>query len=451
MIKLSDIIKRNTKQDLVLENNSTPKLSDYVKSKEIVVLPQTTETTKIYNMVNNTPPRTGNLSYIISPNEIIQVGAQWRKKGDTIWRDSGYTYKNLPAGNHEIEFKPLTGYTTPSNKIVTIDRLDDIIEHHSYGDPNYFGDGSDGDLFTTGNVSFPSTVDGPTVYKNFNNLTINSGHTVTTSNRCKGLVIYCLGDCTINGTLSMTARGCRGVGEHFKPNNLDKLFTIDGALDRSIGVTGGAGGAAKNYEGSGHSGSSGINGACGGGGSGSRHCGNCYGVAGSGSSGTTYSGGSGGGALCRRDSNSNSGSAETNGGAGGWGSAYQTAQWGKSAGGGAGNNGGSGSIFGGCSPWANSGENGTGGLLILIVKGNLIINGNIQSKGSNGGNVKSSFHYEDCWGCGGGASGGGSITILYKQNYSNIGSIQVNGGSGGIGNINGGAGGIGSLRINKIL
>ncbi|MCA0352291.1 MAG: hypothetical protein LCH85_09865 [Chloroflexi bacterium] len=43
--------------------------------------------------------------------------------------------------------------------------------------------------------------------KQYTSLKINAGHTLTVANRCKGLVIYVHGDCTINGTLSMTARG----------------------------------------------------------------------------------------------------------------------------------------------------------------------------------------------------------------------------------------------------
>ena len=66
---------------------------------------------------------------------------------------------------------------------------------------NFWGNGSDGALTTSGNISFGSVQDGDVVVKQFTNFTINAGHTVTTSNRCRGLVIYVNGDCTINGTL----------------------------------------------------------------------------------------------------------------------------------------------------------------------------------------------------------------------------------------------------------
>jgi hypothetical protein len=74
-------------------------------------------------------------------------------------------------------------------------------------DINFWGLGSDGSLNTSGNVSLPSTTDGDVIVKQYTDLTINAGHTLTVSNRCKGLLVYVNGNCTINGTLSMTARG----------------------------------------------------------------------------------------------------------------------------------------------------------------------------------------------------------------------------------------------------
>ena len=67
------------------------------------------------------------------------------------------------------------------------------------------------------NTNLTSVLDGDVVVMNYQNLTINSGVTLTTSNRCRGLVIYCLGNCTINGTLSMTARGA------YTPNLLSEV------------------------------------------------------------------------------------------------------------------------------------------------------------------------------------------------------------------------------------
>ena len=100
------------------------------------------------------------------------------------------------------------------------------------GPKNWFGDGSDGDIritsagaeqsFTSGVtwqaipgwtiignvIMVPSIQDGDMVVVNAITFTVESGYTFTTANRCRGLQIYTLGDCTINGEISMTARGC---------------------------------------------------------------------------------------------------------------------------------------------------------------------------------------------------------------------------------------------------
>lgn len=88
-----------------------------------------------------------------------------------------------------------------------------------------------------------------------------------------------------------------------------------------------------------------------------------------------------------------------------------------------------------------SGENGTGGLLI-IYGNNIINNGNIKSNGSNGGEATSNDNIAS-----GGSSGAGSINIFFKETYVKVGSIVAKGGRIG----NGGAGGDGTVTIGKIL
>jgi hypothetical protein len=318
--------------------------------------------------------------------------------------------------------------------------------YHIQSIRTYFGDSRDGSLETTGNVSFSSTTDGDTVYKYFDNLVINPGHTVTVANRCKGLVIYCEGDCYIGGTLTMTARGCVGAGEYFAPNGLNEIETTDGVVrDLTIPPTGGA---AHGYVTSTRTGNSASNGACGGGGSGKVDTG----YAGGGGAGTTWCGGAGGGGGLRAGSTSYVHNGSSTGGAGGQASRVSGTYNDWSVGGGAGNPGGAGNgQIDGITSWDNlpystkvgrAGSTGAGGLLILCVKGDLTIAGSVTSNGTKGGTAYAP----------GGSSGGGGITILYHGEYTKTGSISTAGGAASrvTGYGAGGAGGSGSLRIYQV-
>ena len=327
---------------------------------------------------------------------------------------------------------------------------------------NYWGSGADGELSTTGNISFGSVQDGDVVVKQFNNLTINAGHTVTTSNRCRGLVIYVNGDCTIDGTLSMTARGANvnptladsipetgirlvrlktganetltasdlggagagGVGAAWRAVEVLQTGVFGTGKVYTISREGGAGGSANHSNDwwdsqSGYPGGASPDGTGGGGG------GNAAGGwSGSGSAGTCYSGGSGGGAVRTNGYATSAGNAAAYGGAGGYGNWTSPHDQG---GGGAGNPGGSGN---------QPGQSGTGGLLVLMVKGNLTIgaSGQVVSRGSNGGSA-----YQP-----GGGSGGGRILILHGGIYSAAVAPSANGGTGG------GAGGAGAVTIDQV-
>lgn len=345
----------------------------------------------------------------------------------------------------------------------------------SWGGSNYWGNGSDGALNTTTNVSFPNTLDGDVVVKQFTNLTINAGHMLTTQNRCRGLVIYVNGDCTINGTLSMTARGASvnpvaipatgirlvriksdGPGQTLAASDLGASGQGEvGAAWKNVEVfqrgalgsgkiytiekTGGAGGASiyfssQNYDGRlGNSGLTKQDGT-GGGGSGTAS----GGTSGRGGAGTCYSGGAGGGGFSAgTDNNGSAGSGSDTGGAGGNGvhTPYNGITW-APAGGGAGNPGGAGANGNGV---GNPGQDGTGGLLVLLVKGNLTIgaNGMIESRGSAGGSA----------GRAGGSSGGGRILILRAGNYSAANAPTA---AGGARTDNGGIGGAGEVTIDQI-
>jgi hypothetical protein len=369
---------------------------------------------------------------------------------------------SYPAGNPIYVGYALTGTTL---------FVDPFGVTKKWANQNFWGNASDGAVSTTGDVNLASTLDGDVVVKQYSSLTINAGHTMTVANRCRGLVIYVDGSCTINGTLTMTARGANvdptlpnsipatgirlvrrktgatetlltgsdlggtgagGVGNDWRTyeglqppiNNDGKIYTILRA--------GGGGGGGIGYQNSGIPGQSVANGMGGGGGGGSANSGG--GSSGGGSAGTCYSGGSGGGGNWGNGNVGNAGNASANGGAGGNGAG--NSPFGGS--GGAGNP-------PGTTPNGATAEAGTGGLLLLFVRGNLTIGstGKIASNGSSGAYVYAGS---------GGGSGGGRIIVLYAGSLTNTGAIQSNGGAaGGVQTgIPGGSGGNGDYTIEQI-
>ena len=295
-----------------------------------------------------------------------------------------------------------------------------------------------GDFVSNGfaaNDQFPSTLDGDPVIKTFNNFTINAGHTVIPINRCKGMYLFIEGDLIVNGLLSMTARGANAPGKFIGIDYrnsiiyyaISNIFTTYPNIS-TISPEGGSGGTSSTTV-SNHGGV-GINGACGGGGAGQHRPTNRAARGGYGRAGTSFSGGPGGGGA-----SDNAGKeAIVNGGAGGAGGFGNYINAGC---GGAGNPAGAG---GGSSYYTrgNPGANGTGGLIILIVKGSVLFgpSGQIISAGSNGGSKS---------GCtSGGGSGGGAIHLFHKGDISNPEKITAPGGTGGR------SGGNGSIHLNKI-
>ena len=75
---------------------------------------------------------------------------------------------------------------------------------------NFLSPLKDSIIFT--DYSPENTQDGNMVVLKCKNLTINNGATLTPKYRSKGMMVLVNGDCTINGNLSMTARGASAVG-----------------------------------------------------------------------------------------------------------------------------------------------------------------------------------------------------------------------------------------------
>lgn len=285
-------------------------------------------------------------------------------------------------------------------------------------------------------------------------LTINSGQTFIPSVRKLFTVLYVNGNLTVNGTISMTARGANhsASGANIAATEIRLINgTYSGVLNPSVPSSGGSGASASimgNGNANGVTGTSGSNGGCGGGGSGGVRNNTNTGTAtsGAGSAGTSFTGGTGGGGVWTNGGSATAGSGVANGGAGGNGATEGNA----SAGGfgGAGNPAGT-----SVGPLTQTGGTGTGGVLFIVVNGQLLGNGTIEANGSSGG----TYVGADLRGTsGGGGSGGGSITIFTSLNNSTC-SVTANGGSGGTGTGscssgtcqggNGGAGGNGTARV----
>lgn len=305
----------------------------------------------------------------------------------------------------------------------------------------YFGDNSDGIGNFTSSVqitqSFSSSLDGPPIIKNFSSLRISQSLVVTPTNRCDGMMIFVDGDCIISGTISMTARGASGSAQDasFFPINppylgyyWSPLVFPSSRYQSVVSASGALGAPSSAINTSGSNGFDGLIGQSGGGGSGGS---SVTLVGAPGGRGISFSGGAGGGGRGSTAplTGSSVGGAGGNGGVGG--------------GGGAGNPPGTGSVA------SASGSVGTGGLLVLIVKGNLMFgpSGSIQSNGSNGGNASSA----SC--SGGGGSGGGVVYVYYGKQLitsSTFLPVFANGGVGGLGSGSGhrgGSGGSGSVVV----
>ena len=363
-----------------------------------------------------------------------------------------------------------------------------------YGSPSdYFGGGSDGALSTSGNVTHTvtqiggSSYDGDMIVKKYTSLTINAGHTMTTNQPCRGMVIFVEGDCTISGTLSMKGKGAfadpssttssdgnavgsSGLQFAYETDGGSSSFTNDGTGYNGGGTAvrsafsninntssngtiytvvkvGGTGGAGTSGTGSGqafdgNAGSVISNGTGGGGGGGRRNDGggSYYSASGTGGTGTCFSGGSGGGSV-----RSSGGSTTTAGAGGAYGGAGGSGGDGNSVGmGGVGNPGGTTGGGGGLTT-----ASGTGGLLVLIVGGNLLVNsgGTITSMGVGDVSVDSSYNVS------GGGSGGGRVIALASGTITNSGTITANGGASpnaGAG-ASGGTGGNGGVTTDATL
>jgi len=340
------------------------------------------------------------------------------------------------------------------------------------GDLNYWGDGSDGAFTSDGSDTQTvqnknGSFDGDILVRNYTSMNVQSGHTYTVDQPCRGMLIYVDGDCTIAGTLTKSSKGGFADAESAggsdsaaaNSNGLQLGFIKDGSteslaaptfagggnaavsavanhpavssdgINLRIKLTGGAlgpGGDANHSwmgRGGGNGDTGGVTISTGGGQGGDRTGGGCGGGGGTGGKGQCFSGGPGGGS----GQGDPGGNAANNHGGGAGGNAGPEAPGG----------GGAGNPTGSMNNATNQGE-GVGGIIYLVVKGDLTVSGTISSNGVRGGSPNSG-------GSGGGGSGAGAIFYVYAGTLSNTGTIEANGGTPGRSDNSRGGGGEGGI------
>lgn len=337
--------------------------------------------------------------------------------------------------------------------------------------PSIFGNGSDGDAVISGTVTLPVPVPHQSIVeKQYKSLTINAGAILKCAAHNAGLIIRVQGDCIIHGTIDQSGLAPKTNSQNTYPYPAQLIcgnggnggaggnYGTYGNADYGSGGTAGTGMLKRPYGG-------GYSGGGGGGGAKYQDYFSSQSANGGSSTGSSVSisnifvGGSG--ATSRTASTSSAATAGTYGGGGGGGAGNGTQSTAIGNGGAGGNGAGSNGGTGGGNYGSGGGGAGNygGGVILLYVGGNLIIDGSIKANGLDGGaggNAYSASNLGVAGGGSGGGAGGGAIYVYHKGTYTNTGIMQVNGGNygqrgkGGSEGYNGGfgsAGGVGSITV----
>ena len=83
------------------------------------LMPVSAGTTNSTSGTYVTAPTTGSLQVTINPAGAVSAGAQWQVDGGTF-QDSGAILSGLSPGDHTISFKPVSGWSTPTNQIMPV-------------------------------------------------------------------------------------------------------------------------------------------------------------------------------------------------------------------------------------------------------------------------------------------------------------------------------------------
>lgn len=328
---------------------------------------------------------------------------------------------------------------------------------------SWFGDGSDGDLVISADTPISVTEDTGHIFLQYRSIHIASGGVLRPSNRCAGMVVLCQGDCTIDtgGSINLDKMAPR------RSETTENIILTSGIsapwLQKISSLTGGAGGdgAAADFGGKGGAGGSGhrFGGGYGGGGGGMSYI-----RTGEEEISVSGIGGAGGDSEPRPPATITwpypgvvgSGKYGSGGGSGTW-DRLEVSMKGGAAPGGSGGiafsfsfSGQSGTIY---SSNGLPGDAYGGGLLLLVVGGNLTVNGIISANGGDGADAPDTDPWTpdgEGYGGGGGGGGGGILALLYAGYLSLGGNLLANGGQCGASSKKGGNGAVGTVQVTKV-
>lgn len=387
--------------------------------------------------------------------------------GTTGWLRGGMTDYNTGTGwfigYNSSAYKLSIGNSSDTSKLLLWNGTDLIVNDSVISRQDIFGDGSDGDLTTSGNVTL-------TVDTYYGNLTVSTGHILD----CAGFRLFVKGTLTVNGTLQRTPNAGGNGGnygaDYLTPGAAGAAGaaladgSLKGGLAGKVGVIGaiGIGITTDDSKGNGTAGTNNSNtgadvakslvGYDGVAGVAGNTSGNATmptpGTATGGSGGTGAAGGTRTGTIYNKvrsvmsayllydtlPTADNLKSAPSNGGCGSSGSGAAATGTGSDA-------------FSGCS--GGSGGGGSQGGIVTIFAKKIVVGaaGIIRANGGAGGNGGMSRD-ANCPGAGncaiGGTSGSpsgdggnGGVLILCYSSLTNAGTIEAAGGVGGTGGVAG--------------
>lgn len=301
-----------------------------------------------------------------------QVQSPLLEQGDSL---------NLGTGNIQSpNFSPDKGWQVDSDGNATFNSV--TIEGVALSTKGVFGgDGSDGDLTVSSGTTTLSAGTSNVLVKNYTNLTVASGATLTISTTATQgtiLILRIRGTCTIAGTLELTGKGATvGYSGYSIRDSVTHYGGTGGNYGAGIGGTAGTGGAIytnlteyvtpegnrlyRRY----------IN----------LAAGSAGGTGGNGDGGTPGTGGTGGGAvLIECDSLNFTGTISVNGGTGGTGTRNAA----------------------GC----GGGGGGASGMALVLYNSLVVNTGTVNAKGGAGGNGGDGVQSADATRAGGGGGGG---------------------------------------------